>query len=256
VITVHDMIYELFDSDLPDRGATIAAKKAAILEAEAIISISENTKRDIVKFYPSVEEKIHVIHHGVSMPDPRDVKPFGHRRPFILFVGDRGWYKNFDLLLDVYVSEKGIHEDFDLVCFGGGEPAKKHSDELQKAGLTKNVYFLQGNDDLLNALYASARAFVYLSRYEGFGMPILEAMSLGCPVLCSDNSSMPEVAGNAASVTDPENKNAVVKALRELLFDETLRTRLTSAGTDRARLFSWDKCAANTYEVYQKVLKS
>lgn len=255
VVTIHDMIYELFDSGQPDRKMTIEGKKKAMDEAVAIISVSENTKKDILKFYPEMKEKIHVIHHGVSHIEALAVKPFEHTKPYLLFVGNRGAYKNFGLLLEVFASDNKINEKFDLICFGGGAPSTDESTQIDKFKLTKKVMFLQGNDSVLNSLYRSASAFVYLSKYEGFGMPVLEAMSWGCPVLCSNTSSLPEVAGNAAKMVDPENTKELLSALNELLFNEGERDKMIKAGTQRAAEFTWDRCAHETFKVYQKVLK-
>jgi glycosyltransferase involved in cell wall biosynthesis len=254
VITIHDMIYELFSNNNEDEKEIIRCKKKAIDEADMIITVSENTKKDLLSFYPQVENKTHVVYHGVNQSAKGNVGKYHHKKPFILHVGNRGWYKNFDLLLELYCSDKTISDSFDLISFGGGPMTSSESEMIIKHNKSDKVFFLSGDDNLLNSLYATAALLVYISNYEGFGMPVLEAMSLSCPVICSNTSSIPEVAGKAALLVDPKNIEEIRAAMNSVLFNSEVKTNLIKAGAERAKLFSWQKCAAETHEVYKKLI--
>ena len=251
VTTVHDMIYELYNNGLPEEKEIIALKKRAILEADAIIAVSENTKKDLLNFYPEVKNNIHVVYHGVRAPQVEQSTFSDSKRPFILFVGNRGWYKNFDELLQVYTETKEIFSGYDLLCFGGEKQTDPEAQLINKAGLGKNIHFVKGDDVRLWTLYRDASVLVYNSRYEGFGMPVLEAMSAGCPVIASASSSLPEVCGEAALLVQPGNKQQLATAIQKVLSDKIFVQHLIDAGKSRASAFTWQKCAENTFKVYK-----
>lgn len=252
IVTVHDMIYELFDSGLGDREQTIKNKKEAMAESSAIIAVSENTRKDILRFYPEFSKKVHVVHHGVKQIN--EARPYKHSKPFLLHVGTRGWYKNFEWLLKIFGEQKRLHENLDLISFGGGSPSENEKRLLQEYNLNGKVHFLSGPEEMLDSLYRGARTLVYISDYEGFGMPLLEAMAAGCPVLCSNTSSVPEVVGDAALMVDAKKEAELSLALTEISNNEFIRRRLIDAGKSRAAVFTWKKCAEETFKIYQKIL--
>lgn len=254
VITIHDMIYELFNTGLEAEKQIIEDKKKSILEADGIIAVSENTRKDLLTFFPEVKSKTFVVHHGVSQVNKNLVKDYNHTRPFILYVGNRGWYKNFSVLLDTYISEESIHSKFDLIAFGGSAVDSSESEKLVKSGLSNCVHFIKGNDEMLNSLYKSAAVFVYNSKYEGFGMPVLEAMQMGCPVICSNTSSLPEVCGEAALTINPEEADELLQALKIILFDKQIAKGYSAKGLKRAESFTWKKCAMETKNIYTRIL--
>lgn len=252
VCTVHDMTHELFpayslSSDMPKR------KQAMLRRASAIIAISENTKRDLIKYTGMPSDRIHVIHHGVSA-FPKKPYSIPYAAPYILFVGQRDLYKNFDTLLKAYVNSPELRREFHLIAFGGGKFTEAEVVRLNKLGIARSVQQRSGGDELLNAYYAHAAAFVFPSLYEGFGLPLLEAMAAGCPVLCSNVSCFPEVAADAALFFDPSDAEALTSQLGIVLFSETTRAELISRGRDRATQFSWEKCASKTLAVYRSLL--
>ncbi len=253
VITIHDMIYELFNTGLQGEKDTVLFKKQAIHEADVIIAVSENTKKDLLNFYPEAKNKTFVVHHGVDNSTHADVKPYVTEKPYILHVGNRGWYKNFDALLDVFASNKNIHQNFNLVCFGGGNFTEKENEFIEKNQLQNKVKYISGNDKLLIALYKGAAVLAYISSYEGFGMPILEGMALSCPILSSNTSSMPEVYGNAAVSINPKDKAALENGLNSILFNTAIRSELIELGLQRVKQFSWKKCALETQTIYKKL---
>jgi len=254
VITIHDMIYELFNNQLEDEKIIIQTKKRAILDADHVIVVSEHTKSDLLKFYPEVSGKISVVYHGISPVDVNVVKAYTNKRPYILFVGNRDGYKNFATLLEIYASELTLNTAFDLIAFGGGSFTENESEAIVSLGVRGKVQQLSGDDNILNTLYKGASVLAYLSLYEGFGFPVLEAMLFGCPVICSNGSSLPEVAGDCAQKIDVSNKDETLNALLKVLFEKNDFNPMVEQGKKRALAFTWKKCAEETFKVYQSLL--
>lgn len=257
VVTVFDMIHELFPQSFAPGDATSALKRARVQEADHVICISHSTARDLMRLWDVPVEKITVTHLGFSGAFSQSVRRGGARpgRPYLLYVGHRGGYKNFAVLLQAYLASERLQRDFDLVCFGG-EPldaaalAGLHTRDLREGALRR----VGGSDADLARAYADAHAFVYPSLYEGFGIPPLEAMSCGCPVVCSDTSSLPEVVGDAAELFDPAQAASLCAALERVCLDESRRSELVAAGLARVPQFSWERCAAATAQAYQRLL--
>jgi glycosyltransferase involved in cell wall biosynthesis len=256
VLTVYDMIHELYPDQFIDSWFVIKAKKRAIRIANVIIAISENTKKDLMRIYDVPESKIKVVYLASSLQSSNPMaidelkNGYGLKRPFILYVGDRRTYKNFKVLHNSYINH--FSDDFDLVCFGGG---KFKTNELKNINnrIKNGIIQLNGSDDLLASLYKHAFCFVYPSFYEGFGIPPLEAMSMGCPVIASNASSIPEVVDNAAILFDPHLKDELIYAI-ESLYDESKRNDLIKRGFEQEQKFSWDKMASETLDIYKSIL--
>lgn len=253
VITIHDMIYELIHNSSEGEKFVIQTKREAIQQADHIITVSENTKLDLLKFYPEVKDKVTVVYHGISSIDVNSIPSFDNSRPYVLFIGNREGYKNFEALLEVYVSSSKIHQDFDLICFGG-QPFYEHELKIiNDYNLSHQIKQINGSDDLLNSLYKGASSLAYLSTYEGFGFPVLEAFRLNCPVVCSNLSSLPEVAGNCAQLINVDDKHDILNALDNILFHRDNFAEIINKARQRAESFSWKKCAEETHQVYQKI---
>jgi glycosyltransferase involved in cell wall biosynthesis len=250
VITIHDMIPELFDDNSVENKQVISCKKKAIQEASLIIAVSENTRKDLIQFYPEISSKTHVVYHGIEQVSSAE-KIAVSEKPYLLFVGNRVGYKNFKLLLEVYCSDKIIHTAFNLICFGGSKITAEEEHLIQKHHAGNKIKFMSGTDEELGKLYKNASVLVYTSAYEGFGLPVLEAMKFSCPVLCSNASSLPEVAGDAALMLNVSDQNQLVKGLHAILFDNDLRKDLILKGINRAKQFTWKKCAGETFEKYK-----
>lgn len=256
VITVYDMIHELYPDQFRDSETTIKAKNRAISIADTIIAISENTKKDLIKIYNIPESKIKVVYLANSLQSSSPLtldglkQNYKLKRPYLLYVGDRRGYKNFKALLDSYMNK--FSKYFDLVCFGG---QKIEYDGIKSipVKIKNSIFQLNGSDDLLASLYKHAFCFVYPSFYEGFGIPPLEAMSMGCPVIASNASSIPEVVGDAAILFDPHSKDELVDAIGSL-YNESKRNDIIKRGFEQEKKFSWDKMANETLDIYKSII--
>lgn len=259
VITVHDMIHEKFASKFTRLNRTSKNKRLAIERADHIICVSHSTKIDVCDLLNVPEDKISIVHHGFERFDfDSDVSEtyHGRGRPFLLYVGHRGGYKNFDSMLRAVASNISLMKNFDIVAFGGGKFRPCERALIDQLGFTVgSVRQLGGGDDVLGRLYSCARAFVYPSIYEGFGLPPLEAMAHDCPVITSCSSSMPEVVGDAGVYFDPIDIDSQADAISRVVFDDELRAWLVAAGRLRLKLFSWQRSARGTLDVYQTVLR-
>lgn len=254
VLTIHDMIHEKFSNLLNTREAEVAQrKKISIKRADHLICVSNNTKLDLLELMNIDPAKVTVVHHGCSLtvPQPSAQSPLAF--PYLLYVGARGYYKNFQTLLRAYAEHRSLHQQFKLVCFGSNGFSWAEQQEMRRLGVSSRVLHLCGEDQLLADLYSHAAAFVYPSLYEGFGIPPIEAMRLGCPVVCSNAGSIPEVVGDAGQYFDPTSSESLAAAILLVVTNQSLSEQLVAAGQQRSQLFSWDKCAAETYAVYQKL---
>jgi glycosyltransferase involved in cell wall biosynthesis len=257
VVTVWDMIYELFPKELDPTGEGAAEKKKAVMSADAVICISENTKRDLLQMYSIPENKITVtwlaanldagISHG-SEPIP------GH--PYYLYVGARAPHKNFGTLLRAFAGAVSVHSDLSLAVAGGQPFNDEEKRVIAELKLDKHIdHYGQISDEHLAKLYRLSLALVYPSLYEGFGIPPLEAMACGTAVIAARTSSIPEVVGDAGIYFDAKATDELTDILIDLIGNTPLRDKLISDGSARARRFSWDKTAAQTAQVYRTLAR-
>lgn len=253
VLTVYDMIHELFPEYFFSFFKTSANKEKLAREAALIIAISENTKKDIIKILGIKADKIRVIHLGVSpLPPVCDMK-IPVPDDFLLSVGQRYEYKNF-LTLAESIREILIRKDLSLISFGGGSFTRKEMAKFRELGISDRVISLAGDDRVLAHLYRRAIAYVCPSRYEGFGIPVLEAMSCGCPVVSSNASSLPEVGGDAVSYFSPDDKASMAEAVGRIVSDKSYRMELIARGFVQVGKFTWEKAVEQTAGVYEDAL--
>lgn len=255
VITVFDMINEKFPGMFRENGIT-AEKKAAVMRADHLICISEQTRRDLIELLNVDPQKTSVVYLGhapfqkMGAPLPLDLL-----RPYILYVGNRAGYKNFETLARAFAKSRAMKEGMGLVCFGGGDFSAFERRLLKELKYAESqVQHFEGGDAILSSLYSNAELFVYPSLYEGFGIPPLEAMSCGCPVACSNTSSIPEVVGDAAELFDPEDLGSISMAIDNVLNSVTRKNILVKKGRKRLEKFSWDVCAYETFRAYKAAL--
>ena len=249
VLTVHDMINELF----PQYYATdpfTGYKAQLIQKAGHIIAISESTKNDIQKFFDVEDKKISVIHLSNYVPISADMP--GRARVddnYLLFVGDRFGYKNFDLFLKA-AAPLMLKHSINLICAGGGVFKADEINLLHDLRVADRVKQLSVSDMELARLYKSAVAFIYPSLYEGFGLPVLEAFANNCPLIVSNTSSLPEVGGDAAEYFNPADKESITFAIDKVINNKTLQQELRVNGAERLKLFSFEACLQKTLRVY------
>jgi glycosyltransferase involved in cell wall biosynthesis len=258
VISVYDMIHEKYPTNFSLHDPARKYKRLAVGSADHVICISHSTKNDLCALFDVPEHKVSVVHLGFEKfaGQPGGAEPLYETvRPFLLYVGSRGGYKNFERMLQAIALKPTLKNAFDVVAFGGGAFTAAEQAFIAQLGFGPNtVRQVGGGDDVLGRLYAKARAFVYPSVYEGFGLPPLEAMAHDCPVVTSNSSSMPEVVGDAGAYFDPLDIDAQGHAIASVVFDEQRRSDLISAGRHRLLMFSWKRCAYETQAVYKKVL--
>jgi len=255
VVTVYDMTHELYPHMFSSSDRTREWKKVSLQNAALIIAISENTKNDMVNFYGLDESKVRVIHLASSLGIGK-AENIHSELPerYLLFVGQRSGYKNFAMLVAAVAPILKQESGLEVVCAGGGVFTQSEMALFHKEGVLGRFRQYSLTDDLLETLYNKALLFVFPSLYEGFGIPVLEAFGCGCPVLVSNRSSLPEVAGNAALFFDPYDELSLRNVVEKIVSDSQLRNELISKGSERFKEFSWDKTARETEAAYQSII--
>ena len=251
IVTVHDLIEFKFKEQYR-HDSLIPNMTEIITKANRIISISENTKKDLIEILNINPAKIDVIYHGFTkcLVDRPQSDHYGR---YILFVGYRGGYKNFLSLAKVFRNLVSKDKDLKLVCVG--QPfTKEELENLNELQINEKTIVVGASEKLLNELYSNALAFVYPTKYEGFGMSILEAFANNCPVCLSNTSSLPEVAGEAGSYFDPYNLDSIQNTVEKVIYDTEYSKKMVEKGKKRLEYFSWKKCAEETIKSYEKAL--
>ena len=257
VVTVYDMIHEVFPEHFSPADPTSRCKRESVQRADLVLCISHSTADDLVRLFDVPRHKVRVTHLGFSDVFARRATGAASpsSRPYLLYVGHRGGYKNFEAALRAYARSTRLRDEFDFLFFGGFPIQRDEAALIDTLGVRSGaVRRLGGSDEDLANAYRHAHVFVYPSKYEGFGIPPLEAMASGCAVACSNSSSIPEVVGSAAELFDPDDVEAIGQALLRVCFDNTRRAELIAAGTQRIGLFSWDRCGQATLAAYQALL--
>lgn len=271
VTTIHDMVVYLFPSSLPPRIVSNQKRRIKYVkkEVDMVIANSQTTKEDIIKFLEIPEDKIVVTYLAASQDfKPQDegkidevLEKYKIKKPYILSVATQEPRKNIQKLLDAFdkliQDPKSKNQNIHLVLvgkYGWGKGFRLGENDEGSGQVIWTGYVPQ--EDLL-ALYAGCRVFVYPSLYEGFGLPVLEAMATGSPVITSNNSSMAEIAKNAAILIDPRSESQLVRALN-LVLNLNLENyqKMVNASLDRARFYTWPKTAKQTLKVYEEVKAS
>jgi len=270
VVTIHDCIHLMFPQYLPNRAAYVYAKASmwsAARRASRVLTVSEASKRDILRFFDIPEQKIVVIPNAFDErfavePPPDDVHRVRERfqldNRYVLYAGNIKPHKNVVRLIEAFaIVRRKLGEDLKLLIIG--DEISKHAAlrrTVHRHQLHKYVRFLGFvPDQTLAILYRLAAVFVFPSLYEGFGLPPLEAMASGTPVVTSNVSSLPEVVGDAAILVDPYDAGSIAEGIASVLGDEALRLEMIRRGFARARQFSWERSVARTHEIYLDVLQ-
>ena len=250
VITVHDMIHEIFPEYFGVNNIYSNDKKNMILKADKISVDSNTTKIDILNIFPQVEEKITVIYLACST---NILDPIMEKEDYILFIGQRGLYKNFNNFVKA-VTPLLCKYNLRLLCTGS--PFNENEIAIfQELNIQDRVFCKFIAEEEIGALYAKAIAFVFPSLYEGFGIPMLEAFSSGCPVIASNRGSLPEIGGEAAVYFDPYSVDDMRSVIDNVLTSPTIQRGLAQKGLEQAKKFSWEKCVSETANVYKSLIK-
>lgn len=266
VLTVHDMIHEIYghgSTGFFSLDAQVVENKRFLAEkAQAIVAVSENTKKDLLHFYPALDpNKIKVIHHGNSMKPIENWSENGtnslkNNFPYLLFVGQRKAYKNFHWMLEQIAGLLQAEPALQLICVGGSTFDAQELARFEHHGLQQKIHYRSITSDLeLAALYQQASCFIFPSQYEGFGIPVLEAFACGCPCVLNHKSALPEVGGDAALYFDENQADSLENAIRRILEDSALRNNLRDLGLKRVQQFTWQASAVKHLELYQTVVK-
>jgi glycosyltransferase involved in cell wall biosynthesis len=251
VITIHDMTYEEMPEYFPNNDPLPTEKRLLANRADKIIAISETTKTDIIKHLQIDENKIHVIPHGIDHTAPAYEEVENLPENYLLFVGSRSGYKNFFMLARAFKQLNEKHKDLVLMLAGGGPLESGDAEFLIRNGIFDKTRQISATDAQLNTLYKKAICFVFPSRYEGFGFPILEAFKNNCPVLLSNCSCFPEIAGDAALYFDVNAIDDLIRQLMVLINNEAIRNTLIEQGQAKLQNYTLAKCTAATINLYK-----
>ena len=270
VVTIHDCIHLMFPEYLPNRFAYYYAKSsmwAASRKSDRILTVSEASKRDILRFFDVPPEKVVVIYNaiderflGPANPERMELvkKRYQLDHPFVLYVGNIKPHKNIERLIASFARARQQCDDNLKLIIIGDEISKYPGlrQQVHRHKIDKHVRFLGFQPmETLAAFYRLARAFVFPSLYEGFGLPPLEAMACGAPVVTSNVSSLPEIAGGAALLVDPHDEEAIASGIVRAVTDDALRGELIERGKQRARTFSWKQSVARIHQIYMDVVR-
>ncbi len=269
IVTIHDCIHLVFPQYLQNRFAHKYARAAfyvATHRASRILTVSEASKQDILRFFRINEDKVTVIYNAIAdtfyNPPPEDAVEQVRERyqlhdPFVMYAGNVKPHKNIERLIDAFarLREDGEHDDLKLLI--SGSEVSKYATlrrAVHRYNLHKHVRFLGFQpEETLAALYRLANVFVFPSLYEGFGLPPIEAMASGTPVVVSNVSSLPEIVGDAGVLVNPYDAAAIADGIRRVLDDTALRADLIARGAVRARSFSWQESVKRVHAIYAEM---
>lgn len=269
VVTIHDIIHLLYPEFLPSRLAFLYARRMihrSLTRGDRIIAVSQNTRTDLMQHFGVNGKKIEVIYNGVEdlfrqrLPEDeieRWLRSLGITRPYLLFVGNPKPHKNLDTVVQAYARARQLAPfDAPLVCVGNRSGSEfKIRQRAEHLGLGDQVRLLgHVAQEALPAIYQGATLFLYPTLYEGFGLPVIEAMASGVAVITSNTSALKEVAEGYAHLVDPLDIPAMAKAIAQCMTDQEHRAALARLGLRRAEDFRWEQTAARTLAVYLSVL--
>jgi alpha-1,3-rhamnosyl/mannosyltransferase len=270
VVTIHDIIHLLYPEFLPSQLAFYYAQRmirGSLDRAQRVITVSQNTRSDLLRHFEVDGRNIEVVYNGVEAAFHRRLSPeelaqwtqrLGLRQPYLLFVGNPKPHKNLDNVIQAFAKALAIHPfEGDLVCVGGVPEADLRTRQrAEAAGVTDRLRLLgQVPDEALPAIYQGATLFLYPTLYEGFGLPVVEAMASGVPVITSNTSALREIGEGSAQLVNPLDLEALARAIAHAMADPEHRASLAELGRRRAREFSWERAARRTLAIYRSVIE-
>lgn len=261
-ITIHDLIYQIHPEWAVDALGRSEQLVASLNRADVIFCVSEYTKNDLLNWRPNLNpDRVFTVYHGIS--NLGAIEDLDHEDrlnilcdgPYFLYVGQRASRnKNFPILAQAF-AHSGLQNSFSLLCFGGGPFNDQEMSLFEQIGLREDrILQVSGDDHFLRLAYQSATALVYPSLYEGFGLPVIEAMSLRCPVLSSNASCLPEIGGDACLYFSPNVLDDVIHAMKSIAADSAFRNNLIIKGLRRCENFTWNKSAESALKAYDSIL--
>ena len=255
VLTVYDMIFELFPNYYNTNFEIISFKKTLLYNANTIISISNHTKNDILNLYPDIHPEIiktvylshsvnlNIIHNKIDLP----IK-------YILFVGNRSGYKNFKFFINSIAPLLNKDDTLNIVCAGGTKFNNNELKLFELLEINSQVFQFDFNDNDISHFYKNALCFVFSSEYEGFGIPILEAMICGCPVILSNSSCFPEIAADAAIYFKQNDSEDLYNKITTLISNNNLQISLKEKGYLQVEKYSWAKTTNSFLNIFKSLL--
>lgn len=269
VVTIHDIIHLLYPEFLPNRLAFTYAERMirrSLQRGDRIISVSRNTRDDLMTYFQVDGEKIEVVYNGIEdefrrqLPSEeleRWMRNLGLERPYLLFVGNPKPHKNLDNVVKAYARALSLHDfPHPLVCVGdrGGQEFKIRQ-RAEQLGIGGRINLLgHVAQEALPAIYQGAAAFLYPTLYEGFGLPVVEAMASRVPVITSNTSALKEIAAGYADLVNPLDLDAMARAIVRSVSDSDHRKSLRKLGQRRSEDFRWRQAAEKTFEIYQQAV--
>ena len=255
IVTIYDMIPELFPKTRR-RLDFMTMKHSYVRLADHVICISESTRKDLLTIFPDIESPVSVVPLGVGSEFVPDLVPLPELpTDYLIHVGARRQYKDSPTLLKAFPSIAAQNPDLHLVLVGGGPINRAEASLIERGRLQDRVTQVSLPENLMPRVYANAKALVFPSRYEGFGLPVLEAMASGTPTVLCDSSSLPEVGGSAAAYFAVGDVDDLASQVLEVLNDQSLREKMIHEGLLRAQTFSWNETARKTADVYRSVVE-
>ena len=269
VVTIHDIIHVLYPEYLPNRAALLYARVMigrALRRADRIITVSYNSKRDLVDYFGIAPARIDVVYNGVARRFHANVSraerervatKYGLPRPYLLFLGGEKPHKNVRNVLRGFAEARRERALPHALVLAGPMPKNRSRVEALIAALDLSSRVFRPGivpEEDLPGLFAGADAVLYPTLYEGFGLPVVEAMACGVPVLTSSTSALQEIAGGYAALVDPMDVDAIARGISDLATNPTRRAELIELGKRRAADFSWDRAAQQTLRVYAETL--
>lgn len=256
-LEVHDMTHEVYPEFFPLSSKVPDWKRALVERANRIVTVSDNTRDDLIRFYGVEPGRVRTIRQGISLhPEssrPEDAPPDLPDK-YLLFVGTRSSYKNFYLFAEAAAFHMANDKGLCLVCAGGGPLTADETMFLRRLGIDGRTRQYDINDRSLCQLYKRARAFVFPSLYEGFGLPVLESFACGCPAILASAASLPELGGDAAIYFEPKSHDSIADAMAQVVDDDDLRGKMIERGLARSKSFSWNRTAEETKKVYREMV--
>ena len=229
----------------------------ALQNAKHIICISQKTKKDLINLYGVDETKISVIYLGGDHILTNNIELNKNLEPFLLYVGSRARkYKGFNFFLESFAKSIKLKKDLKLVIFGDEVVSKQEYNLIKNNKLEDRIVFDSGDDAKLLSYYKNARAFVFPSTFEGFGLPLVEAMHSGCPVICNSIEVFKEIGSDSVEYFDYNNSDSLINSIEKVVYDSAYSSDLIKKGLNRAKKITWRHCSQLTENVYKHILQS